>query len=443
MKKTDKLEKIIDKIEDQYLLEALEYGDPSAESGARDDQGRLSEKGKKGAGHWRGWAAVAAFAACAVLLWVTVFFLNGGGRKAIRDNEPEDHTGDKTVRTLTVDLRTLLSGNGGGLPIDVSVKNEGEETQRDASKEETSEQSTVTLTWAYQSYVPGLVVSEKTVTALNQKLREDGYPFRIQFLPIEGTEQGGISDQEYQKKLFQSGADIAFTGMQYAKDPERYALKAIRSGKYEPLNDYLQGSDIYEQVPKVLWDGTSDNGKVYFFPSEFAHDGGNSLFFLTSSFPEGEAESFDGDLLSLQRYFESGKTLLYKGSGFDFAEAFGYAYNDGVLFPEEGEAVDPLWEEHCVAFLRMLNEWYLKGQVTKNVSKEWDFAYASSVQGLGHVYEELISYQWKGYAHSRKASHVDRAYAKLLAYGAEALDEGKTRPSSAYQIIFGLDTGLA
>ena len=127
--------------------------------------------------------------------------------------------------------------------------------------------------------------------------------------------------------------------------------------------------------------------------------------------------------------------------------------------------MDPLWEERCVAWLRMLNEWYHKGQVTKNLAREWDFAYASSVQRLGYVKEdEVFSYQWKGYAYPRKACqtgilassahkkeafeflellHIDRSYAKLLAFGAEALSEGKTRPSYANQILFGLDTGLA
>jgi len=468
MKEPGRLAKSIDKIKDEYLLEAMEYGDQTAESGARENRSRSAGKGKKGPGRLRGWIAVATFAACAALLLGIFFLWNDGRRKAKGDEEVAGNMGDQIVQTWTIDPHTLLSGSGGGIPVEVTAKNGDELTAQDEGKEEPSETTIVTLTWVYQSFTDGQEVSAKTVKALNQKLKEDGYSFRIKFLPIKGTDQRNISNKEYQEKLFQSGADIAFSGMQTEGESKRYALEAIRSGKYEPLDAYLQESILYEQIPELLWDSVSERGKIYFIPTEFAQDHGRCLFFLKNSFSEGEAESFDGDLLSLQQYFESGKKLLYKGSGFEFAEAFGYCYHDGVLFPEEGKAVDPLWEEHCVAWLRMLNEWYHKGQVTKDFARDWDFAYGSSLQSLGFMNDErendFISYQWKGYAQPRSACQtgilsssthkkeafaflellrVDRSYARLLAFGVEALEEGKARPTYVNQILFGLDTGLA
>ena len=448
MKEPGKLENGIDKIKDKYVLEAMEY----------------DEKRRK-APHWKGWIAAAA----CVVLCITGFF--AWQRFAGADHDESAGTGlggddgAAEAMVITIDANTLLSGNGGSMPIELKIGKSAPDDEQGSAENESEDKTAVTLLWAYHGLGGRTLVSHWTERALNQKLFEDGYPFRIKFLAIKNDDPHGLTDKEYQEKLFQSGADIAFTGTREAGSGEHFTEEAVLAGKYEPLNAYLEESEIYDMIPKVLWDSTSYRGKVYFFPSEIAQNRGKMLFMLKDSFSEEEAKSFDGDLFAIREYLESGKTLLYRCSGFDFMEAFGYTYYDGVLFGEDGKARDPLQVEECVEWLRLLNEWYQKGQVTKDIMRDWDVAYSSSASDvlLKEGEDKAFIYQWKGYVaprfsaqtgilstseHKKEAFEflellrVDPSYGKLLLYGKEGLDEGKQSPYLITQFVFGLDTGL-
>ena len=439
---TGKLETGINKIQDKYLLEAMEYGEK-----------------QHGATRWRIWVAVAA---CVVLCiggffaWQRIVGANHGGG-----------AGATEAKSITIDANTLLSGNGGAMPVELKFDQDVQDLEEGGAEAENESEGTsvVTLLWAYHGLGGRTLVSHWTERALNQKLFEDGYPFRIKFLAIKNDDPYGLSDKEYQEKLFQSGADIAFTGTREAGSGDHFTEEAIRAGKYEPLNAYLEESEIYDMIPKVLWDSTSYRGEVYLFPCEIAQNRGKMLFMLKDSFSEEEAKSFDGNLFAIREYLESGKTLLYRCSGFDFMEAFGYSYYDGKLFGEDGKPMDPLEVEECVEWLRLLNEWYQKGQVTRDIMRDWDVAYSSSAKDvlLKDREDEAYIYQWKGYVvprynaqtgilstsdHKKEAFdflellRMDPSYGKLLIYGKEGLDEGKQSPSALVQFVFGLDTGM-
>ncbi|MBE5863492.1 MAG: hypothetical protein E7295_11665 [Lachnospiraceae bacterium] len=449
MKEPGKLWNGMDKISDRYLDEALEY--------------------KKRPSSWK---TLAALAACMCLVLGGGFFawkmaLGKDGKAGGEQQGQQDADSLQAEEVWYVDAHTLLAGKEGDIPMEKSnndkesMGNGALDAEGDAK--ETENKPYVTIKWAYQSF--GVEeISRATVREINKKLKEDGYSFGIQFLAIETTDGTDSDDRSYQEKLFQSGADIAFTGF-YSRG-EHYVEGAIRAGKYEPLDAYLKNSVYYDQIPEVLWSCASYQNKIYFFPNEVAQDAGLTLYLRKSSFTKEEADAFYGDLFSLEQYFAEGKKLLSSCSDYQFAETFGYSYYMGVLLTEDGEVVNPLEEENCVRWMRILNE-YQEQVVQSNVS-DWDFALSRSFPGTnigdGNHPEDFYTYTWKGYAVPRfncqtgilaaspnkqeafqflELLHTDASYAKLLLYGKEALEQGgDLRCSYLRQLISGLDTGL-
>ena len=448
MKEPGKLWNGVDKIADRYLEEALKYH-------------KSSEKEAS----WRIWAVLAA---CVCLLlgggflaWKMAF--SQGGES---DGGQQGAEGLLANEVWYVDAHTLLAGKEGDIPME--KKSNGQESTGNAisGEDATEEQETkpyVTIKWAYQTF--GVEeISRATVREINKKLKEDGYSFGIQFLPIKTLNGSNAEERSYQEKLFQSNADIAFTG--FYSQGEHLVQNAIRAGKYEPLDAFLKNSSYYDQIPEVLWSCASYQNKIYFFPNEIAQDAGVTLYLRKSSFTKEEADAFRGDLLSVEQYFMDGKQFLNCQTDYQFAETFGYSYYMGVLLNEDGKAVNPLEEENCVQWMRLLNK-YQEQVVQSNVA-DWDFALSRSFPGTdigdGNHPEDFYTYTWKGFAVPRlncqtgilassankqeafqflELLHTDASYAKLLLYGKEALEQGgNLKCSYLSQLIFGLDTGL-
>ncbi|MCR4597595.1 MAG: hypothetical protein K5678_01025 [Acetatifactor sp.] len=431
MKEKSKLQNAVDGIADRYLLEALDFGQSKRKA-------------------WKRWVAVAA-AACLLI---------AGGLFAWKTLHVNDEiNGD----VWYVDAHTMLAGKSGGVPVEIAPGGKESNGKAELAQEDEAnageEKPFVTLTWAYESF--GIdYVSRDTVRELNRKLKEDGYRIGIKFLAIKaetGSDSGG---KEYQEKLFQSKADIAFTG--FYSSGERLVQDAIRAGEFAPLDEYLKESAYRDQVPEVLWKSVSYQGATYFFPNEFAQDAGLTLYLRKSSFAQEEADAFDGDLFSLERYFEEGKRFFECSADYSFAETFGYSDYFGVLLTEDGKAVNPLEEERCVRWLRILHDH--QDQVVRSNSWDWDFALSRDFPGTGigqgNQPEDFYTYTWKGYAvprlncqtgilassqHKEEAFQflelirTDRSYAELLLYGSQ---NGEKKSSYAQQLTLGLDTGV-
>lgn len=496
MKTSEKMADAIEQLDDRYLMEALEYGSGSAgqldrkgagqlkkgtgrrvmeAAGQRDGKGTgrrvveaAGQQDGKGAGQHnkrkiRPWAVAAA---CLAVLVGCGALMAGMGVLPLRFGMGGSEPGAENSG-IAVDMHTFLTGNDnyGALKISVDAK-PGKE--KDAQENAKPESGIVTLTWAYQCV--GLLDEERKINrqiekAVNQKLKEDGHNWKIKFLPILCKGGSDAKDRrEYQEKLFSSGADIAFMGMHAEKD--HFAWDAIREGRYEPLDEYLKDSPLYDQVARVIWDGVSINGRIYAIPGELGQDRGCEIYFRKKAFTQEEADSFQGDLSDVREMLEDGKTLLYRGAGFEFMETFGYSCYQGVAFTADGRAVDPLGQEECIWWLRLLNEYYQKGQVTKNVIRDWDVAFDRNYGWMtgGIKAEDVYEYHWKGYALPRLSCqtgilassarkkeafqflellHVDRSYAELMLHGPEYLEgKGGSKGNIYRQMVLGLDTGL-
>ena len=116
----------------------------------------------------------------------------------------------------------------------------------------------------------------------------------------------------------------------------------------------LAESKYYDLVPEILWETVKYQGKTYFFPNEIAQDEGLKLYLRKTAFTQEEAAAFDGNLFSLEAWLADGKCLLDCSGGYVIAETFGYSYYNGVLLTEDGSALNPLEEENCVRWLRLL-----------------------------------------------------------------------------------------
>ena len=443
MKKSGKMSDGIDKIDDKYLLEALEYKAPSGRRGTLK--------------------LLAAAVASLFLLLGGVFLWERLGPSETLTPEQEivqEEQPVETVETWYIDSHTFLAGKGSEGSIQLKAGEMPEE--QPAPQVETKKK--IVLHWWYQSVgVEGIWGT--TQNELNRKLAEDGYPFSVQFDRVYVVNKTDPKEWHYQQFLHEGeGADIAFSGFYPSGD--HAVLDSIEQGLYEPLDEYLKYSDYYDQIPEVLWQSVTYQDHVYFFPNEIAQDAGLTLYLRKDSFTKEEADAFDGDLFSLKKYFQEGKRFLDAASPYAFAEAFGYSYYNGVLLTADGKAVTPLEEENCVGWLKLLNDY--SDQVTSRSASSWDFALSRSFPGTGNGKgnreEDFYTYAWKGYVvpryncqtgilasskHKEEAFELldlirtDRSYAELLLFGKAAVD-GVSKKQCSYerQLVFGLDTGL-
>lgn len=460
MKKPANLRDAIDQMDDKYLVEALEY-QPKSEGRQRAGKG-LRERNAMP-------FSKIVLAACLMLAFIGTVLFYGIRRNAGEVNQgKESGVTEEIYYVKSFDPHTYLAGPEETITVKTTSPSgsdaEGDE-ESDPGKNES--QPFVTLKWVYPQW--GNNVSRKTETEINRKLKEDGYNFGVKFVALPSMSTNSLVEHEkYQELLYESGADIAFTGFESLGD--HYGETAVKEGKFVPLNSYLEKSSLWDEIPQVLWDAVSYQGFVYFIPNEAMLNGGQKIFFRKDSFSEEEAEQFSGDLLSLERFFEEGKTLLWQGGDFYFAETFGYSCYGGLLFSEDGKAVNPLEEERCVEWLRMINQWFLKGQVRKEFHHEIDMVLGLGSETIrnwwptGYREEDTYSYEWKGYATPRwidqtgilassanrdqafrllEVFHTDPSYANLLIHGKEYLDgTGESKGYWINRLIFGLDVGV-
>lgn len=335
----------------------------------------------------------------------------------------------------------LEAGNGTEAGIGTKVSGEREEYPADSF-----------VRWA----VPDdklAWVSDDTLEAVNARLREDGYSFGLKFVPLAA---GDILES-----LKQSGADI----VTFEPDVrEQIAEKAQAAGIFEPLDERLAGSRLYDEMPELCWECVRYRGSICYVPNEHWADDGMHLYVRKDLAPGDLLTEFDGDIFNLRDYLSADTPMYYGIDDFQFAETFGYAFDSvrGLLFTEDGSCINPLEDERVVEWLRTVNLWYHEGKLQMDYRE---------LEKCPVVFMPLYTagawqsdYCWKGYAKHRTACptgilassgkkddafvllellHTDHDYGNLLIYGKNAPDTGEIEGSSYfYKSFFGLDTGL-
>ncbi|MCR4992286.1 MAG: hypothetical protein K6A45_04505 [Lachnospiraceae bacterium] len=230
--------------------------------------------------------------------------------------------------------------------------------------------------------------ADRRAERINQKLKEDGYPYEILFQQLELDPENNSSSymtQDYRKSMFKSGADVVYTGMpnvstdKTAWDP---AYEAIMKGKLLKLDDYLKGSKLYDMIPEEFWDSVRVNGCIYCIPNPVLNDFCFSIVFKKSAYTEDQLQSFDNTIEGLIPFI-SAENKLYYGN-YRFLSMYRIHSNDyGIYYTENGFGILPDLEEY-VNGLTVLNSMAQAGMVINPGIKgleeskdEWSVAFCS------------------------------------------------------------------
>ena len=146
------------------------------------------------------------------------------------------------------------------------------------------------ILWA----VPGSGDYSASEEDVNGQLRKDGYPFRMKIVTIP--------DDIYCQTVENSDADIIFTGSPFAEDVYYPAYKVVRgeTGKYLKLDEYLEGSKLWEHSPQIDWDSVEYKGAHYVVPNYAGcGESGLQIRIKKSSYTEEEIAGFNGTLDTL------------------------------------------------------------------------------------------------------------------------------------------------
>ena len=330
---------------------------------------------------------------------------------------------------------------------------------------EDSDGNTIALEHPDEYYVkwavPSLLtkVDEETVEKINRKLEADGYDFGLKLMFIDDISEKKTNLDE----LYLSGADIVYTGFYFYDEDGNMiniAEDGLMKGKFACLDGYLDGSLLYASRPKLFWNRVMYHGSIYLFPSEWLQPGGDCVLY-------NDEYALDGDLCSLSKCIEDGRTLYYGLRGFAFMGYYGYYYDElkGIVVDKDGNIVNPFGDEHCIEWLKTLRDIYKNGLLVTDASGRSKRASCdiqmpdAADNGMGKYgcmwkYPMCRTYNLST-AILESSDNKDNAfrliealrirpdYGNLLIYGIEDSEkESPKNSASSNKVVFGLDDGL-
>ena len=159
-----------------------------------------------------------------------------------------------------------------------------------------------TIIWAFFDDIAFLGNVEERV---NARLDADGFPFRIKCINM------GI--KEYTQRVKESKADIVFDGISFQDSECRFSVMhdAILEEKFLKLDEYLDGSLLYDFFPESIWNSIKVNESIYCIPNTNFGDFGLSVAFKRNDYTEEELKSFNGTLESLLKMVDQNRKLYY------------------------------------------------------------------------------------------------------------------------------------
>ena len=138
---------------------------------------------------------------------------------------------------------------------------------------------------------------------INKKLEKDGYPFRIKCIVL------GMKG--YTQRVKDCRADIIFDGLGFPDSTYKWSVMhdAILEGKILKLDEFLNGSRLYDFYPEAMWDSIRVDGSIYSIPNTNFYDSSLAVVLKKSAYTEEEIESFDNTLDGLLKLVDSERKL--------------------------------------------------------------------------------------------------------------------------------------
>lgn len=304
------------------------------------------------------------------------------------------------------------------------------------------------------------ILPQENIDAFNSLLAEKGYDFRLKVTYLDGI--------NYSKLLKDntSDADICFVGTGTNKD----LYDVLSSGLFEPLDSYLEGSELYEAIPPKLWQSVKYNGTTYTVPNCAGQNSGNLVIFNLDKLDKSMCEAYDGDITRLPDFLGEDDYIYVDIEGFDFARDYGYDFIDGVLVSEDGKAFNPLDCSEIMSWLTTMNSLYCEGRVkSKNNEGEWAICLSRSFSADNS--DNILVYESKGIISTRYTAslgicssskqkeesfkllellHTDKDLVNALIFGENYVDKdgfaydesGEPIAPNAARIFWGVDNYL-
>ena len=291
------------------------------------------------------------------------------------------------------------------------------------------------ILWA----VPGSGDYSASEEDVNGQLRKDGYPFRMKIVTIP--------DDIYCQTVENSDADIIFTGSMFAEDVYYPAYKVVRgeTGKYLKLDEYLEGSKLWEHCPQIDWDSVEYKGAHYVVPNyALCGETGLQIRIKKSSYAEEEIAGFDGTLDTLLPLISKDRKLFYGITEFRWLLFEGINYVAYTMYYDENGNIRNVMDlDINIRWIRELNRMFREGMAIESSSAEasadeWSIALTDISDKNRFNEDDYYIYTFPGNSNSfynnslaiRSTSKnpdmafklmeliiTDRTYANLMAYG--------------------------
>lgn len=235
----------------------------------------------------------------------------------------------------------------------VETENAGTETAGTAEKAEIKERlvsaSSSDIVWTISDDVN---VNETYLKYFNEKLKEDGYDFRLKFQYLKEDEY----DREIRQVLKDGSTDIALAGQN--TDERNYVTELCRDNLLMCLDDWMNDkSKLYGAFEEPLWKSVEVDGRVYTVPNGIFADGKYCIVFNEDVLGK-KAAGFNGDILSVNQYLSTNKTdkdkLLFDLSLEDFASILGGNIDYGMYFEGKTETISTVFENFKIYQLEKL-----------------------------------------------------------------------------------------
>ena len=198
-----------------------------------------------------------------------------------------------TAVMLAACMFTGCSGN--------TVSQSSSQPESHTQSAHTEHEDSYYIKWAIPDSIS---ISDKTLGELNDKL-EEKYDLGVRFIPLSDMADGVT----YQHELRETDADIAFLG--FDDEGTKPCEQLISEGLFEPLDEYLKGSELYDAIPSQLWECSVYDSCTYVIPNETAQDIGVNIVFDLDRIDKEKAVSFNGDISKLPEILGDEGVLEY------------------------------------------------------------------------------------------------------------------------------------
>jgi hypothetical protein len=245
--------------------------------------------------------------------------------------------------------------------------------------------------------------------------------------------------------------------------------------KYADITEYIEKGALKDLYPNLLIDTIRHNGRIYVLPSEILQNGQCTALLLRKEKLSSEdvLKRINGSHINFEDFISTDDKLLYSLSGFNFVFGLGFDYDSarGVVVDSNGSFVNPLMDEKCLSFMKMIRDGYVQGTVInanderrsmQKVKEECSFVLTQAYNSKDDGFTPIAMWNSKTYKRFKSSTAInanslkidkafsflelirtDHEYGNLLLYGTTDVRNKESLPISLYlSMTMGIDDGL-